>query len=86
MSVEGYECIEIDEVGQTLRCTVGDPCSHHAAITVPDQEDVLQVFKLEDAEHIRDVGLKPDFRTGEMNALTDAGISGGEQFMTSVLH
>jgi hypothetical protein len=81
LSVEGHEGVQVHEVDQTLGDAVRDRGRDDAAVAVPDQDDVSQVFGLEHREHVPDVGLQPDLPAGQVRALAEPRVGRGDQLV-----
>jgi hypothetical protein len=56
--VGGYKGVEVDQSRDAIRRPISYARRDHAAVAVADQGDLTEVFKLEDAENVLNVGLK----------------------------
>ena len=65
-----------------MRGAIGRAGDHHAAVAVADEDDVAQIFHLEQRDDVGDVRVEVDVRPRQVRALAEAGEGRGKDFMS----
>jgi hypothetical protein len=68
-----HESIQIDDMGDRFRQLIGNAGYDHSAGAITDQDNVTQVFELQEVDDICDMNVKSDFRAREMRAFAEPG-------------
>ena len=83
LSVQRYEGVNVNEMAQFLRQAFSNGSGDCPTITVSHEDHLVQRLILDDIENILNVGIKVNFRRGEMNPFADSGESRGVDIVTS---
>ena len=86
LTVRRHEGVEIDKPGNAIARLIGDTRHRHAAIAVPDQHDIAQIFILDDAKHVLNMGFQVVRGTGQMSPFAQPGVARCEEFMSGRRH
>jgi len=73
LPVDWCRGVEVDDAPDPIGSPVADSGDHHAAVAVPDEDDVAQVFVVEHGGDVADVQVEIDGRTEKVRALAEAG-------------
>src|SRR4029079_12301974 len=65
--------VEVDELADPVARAVGDTGDHHAAVAVPDEDHVAQVFELQQRDDVADVEVEVDVGAHEVRAFAETG-------------
>ncbi len=78
LAVEGHERVEVDELGHAVRHLVESAGDHHAAVGVPEEDDVAVVLVQQVVHDVLDVSAQPDLGAREVGPLAEPGQARGE--------
>ncbi len=67
------EGVDVDAMRDALRDTVGHAGDHHAAVAVPDEDDVAELLEDEQVDDVLDVGVEPHVLGDQVAALAQPG-------------
>ncbi len=73
------ECVEIDELGNLVARAISNAGCDHAAVAVPHQHEVVEFFRLDDAEHVADMRIEIVRWIGEMLAFAQPRVARREK-------
>ena len=61
---------------------IGRAGDHHAAVAMADEDDVAQIFHLEERDDVGDMGVEVDVRPRQVRAFAEAGERRGENLVS----
>src|SRR5215472_350254 len=82
LAVLRHEGVQIDDMSDQIRHSIGNTGDDHPAGAVTDQGDISQTLVLQEIDDVLDVGVEADFRASEMRAFAKAGERGGIDIVT----
>ena len=82
-AVLGPQPIEVDQPSEAFRSAIRDRGDDHAAITVTNQDDVVQILPIKDAHDVVDMGFEIHRGAEQVSALTKTGERRREHLVTS---
>ena len=58
LPVSRNEGVEVDQLGDPVASAISDPSGNHTAVTMTNENDIIQIFILDDPEHVLNVGFE----------------------------
>jgi hypothetical protein len=59
------DSIQIDQVRDATRDTISDPSDYHSGIAVANEDHLLQIFRLNETDHILNMSIESNLRGTE---------------------
>ena len=63
----------MDPKAECVGPRLGDPAHHHAGVAVPDEHEVLEPLRIDEADDIRHVRAEADARGQQVRPVADTG-------------
>jgi hypothetical protein len=67
-AVGGRTAVEVDELGDALRDSIGRARDHDPRVAVPEEHDIAKVLKLDKINYVRYVRIQVYLRVGQVGA------------------